>query len=238
MNASTTPPSAPEDALIAQPDVAGALAFQAPFLIEKLVRDRIARDAEEAEQLFLEVKRFLVLVRSDPDRVWDMYSRRVDEAWHQLVLFTREYIEFGFDHFGSYLQHRPGGLSDESLPPLPATSTDASPTCFHDFKAYYEDFFGMALPSVWDDAESVNVNRRVIHDTAGELRVEVSSFEARLIDPSGKVLIAVSGPAVAALEFLSSTDAFYVRELPGLETGEQVALAQALVRQGVLRVAP
>ena len=74
-------------------DFRGALAYDAPFLIEKLNKDQIVDSAAEGEMLFTEVKRYLVLTRLDPHISWQMYSTRVDEVWHQFVLFTHEYRE-------------------------------------------------------------------------------------------------------------------------------------------------
>ena len=71
-----------------------ALAHEAPFLVEKLLKDRITQTVEEAEALFLEVKRYIVLVQSDPTRIWEMHSLRVDEVWHQFILFTAQYWDF------------------------------------------------------------------------------------------------------------------------------------------------
>ena len=34
------------------------------------------------------------LVCTNDHLQWDMCSRRVDEAWHQFMLFSREYIQF------------------------------------------------------------------------------------------------------------------------------------------------
>ena len=48
------------------------LCFEAPYLIEKLVKDRIVDTAEEAEALFAEAKKFLILSHSDTDVSWGM----------------------------------------------------------------------------------------------------------------------------------------------------------------------
>lgn len=72
----------------------GALHHRAPFLIEKLLNEHVVETADEAEALFTEVKRFLVLNQVNRSRIWKMYSLRIDEVWHQFVLFTAEYIEF------------------------------------------------------------------------------------------------------------------------------------------------
>jgi len=83
------------------------LCFEAPYLIEKLVKDRIVDTAEEAEALFAEAKKFLILSHSDTDVSWGMYSARVDETWHQFVLFTSQYVDFCHRYFGEYLHHNP-----------------------------------------------------------------------------------------------------------------------------------
>jgi hypothetical protein len=210
------------------------LSYEAPFLIDMLVEERIAEDEAEARVLFREVKRFLVLVRCSHDLSWDMYSRRVDEAWHQFVLFTREYIQFCMRFFGSYVQHRPRSApadADEGQP--------ASASSFHAFRARYEAFYGVPLPDVWYDDKCVTPRRRVINDNAGRLAVREGEGMVSLVSPSGEVLLTVNSLGSAALRFIARTDAFYVRELPGdLSDEEQVLLAATLVELQVLRVAP
>ncbi len=217
------------------PDAEAALAYEAPFLIEKLVKDRIAETSGEAQVLFSEVKRFLLLVRTDRHVVWDMYSRRVDEVWHQFVLFTREYIDFCFRCFGSYVQHSPGVASRPSDAEAEAKE-DA--TCFHDFARRYEELYGTPLPDVWYDARSVTPRRRILNDNAGKMSVQVEDGQVDLVN-DGALVLSIRGPARRALDFVAATGAFYVRELPGeLTEEEKVALATVLVEQGIVRVAP
>ena len=59
-----------------------SLSFEAPYLIEKLVKDDICASGDEAQALFREVKRYLLLNRMDQSKVWEMYSLRIDEVWH------------------------------------------------------------------------------------------------------------------------------------------------------------
>jgi hypothetical protein len=62
---------------------------------------------------------------------------------------------------------------------------------------------------------------------------------AELVDDTGDVVISVNDLAVSALEFISRTGAFYIRELPGdLTNGEKVALAEGLMAAGAIRLAP
>src|SRR4029453_16710680 len=83
------------------------LSYEAPFLIEKLLKERIVGTQEEGEALFAEVKKYLVMCQAEPDVIWNVYSARVDKVWHEFVLFTREYAVFCQGLFGRYLHHSP-----------------------------------------------------------------------------------------------------------------------------------
>ena len=68
-----------------------ALAFTAPCVIDRLVADRVTDTPAEAEQLFTEAKRYLVLCAATPEMSFGMHSAMVDAAWHTFILFTAEY---------------------------------------------------------------------------------------------------------------------------------------------------
>ena len=209
------------------------LAFEAPYLIEKLMKNSIVDTAEEAEALFREVKRYLVLCDGDDNRVWNMYSLRVDEAWHQFILFTRQYIDFCERYFGRYVPHNPSNAPKvESPRPIEKTS-------FKQFCARYEELFSEPLPDIWFDERYVTLDRRLFTRWAGPLTTRVDGDTVELLNSAGDVLFAVNDVARPALEFIANTGAFYVRELPGgLDDEEKVALASALVESRVLRSAP
>ena len=209
------------------------LRFEAPYLIEKLVKDRIVDTAEEGEALFAEAKKFLILSYTDSDVSWNMYSTRVDEAWHQFVLFTSQYVDFCQRYFGEYLHHNPSNAPEAPGRP------ELKPSTFEGFRARYESFFGEPLPDVWQDGRSVSLSRRVINDNAGRSRVSVEDGMACLAGPGGRIDVVVNDIARDALEFISCTGSFYVRELPGVLTDEEkVGLVATLVEHRVLRVAP
>jgi hypothetical protein len=209
------------------------LRFEAPYLIEKLIKERVVDSVDEGEALFAEVKKFLILSHVDPEVSWNMYSRRVDEVWHQFVLFTSQYVEFCNRHFGQYLHHNPSNGPEAPGRPGLKSST------LKDFRARYQSFFGEPLPDVWQDARSVSLSRRVINDNAGTSRVSSDSGTACLAGPGDKIDVVVNDVARGALEFISRTGSFYVRELPGILTDEEkVGLVATLVEHGLLRIAP
>lgn len=211
-----------------------ALEYEAPFLLEKLVKDRIVDETGAGQALFTEVKRYLVLTRLDHrDVAWEMYSRRVDEVWHQFILFTREYSDFCDEYFGGFVHHRPSNA--------PAMSPDSSlrPSSFCSFGARYQEVFGHALPECWMDAKSITPDRRLISNEAGRLVVSEGLGRASLVHQDGTVLFSVDSIALEALAFVASTPAFYVRELPGdLTDEERCAVAETLHEQRLLRIAP
>lgn len=217
------PPSAP---------YRNALRFEAPYLVEKLVKDRMVDTPEEAAALFAEAKKYLILSHVDRDVSWNMFSRRVDEAWHQFVLFTREYVDFCLTHFGEYIHHAPSNA------PRKADGERRPEPSFEAFRDRYEAFFGEPLSELWQDSRSVHLGRRLINDHAGRSKVTVEAGMVHLVGPGGRLELAVNDIALAAMEFMARTGAFYVRELPGeLTDEEKVALASTLVEHRLLRVA-
>lgn len=219
--------------------VTAALAYDAPYLVEKLLKEGNVDTATEAEALFLEVKRYLALAASSSEPL-DMFSSRVDGAWHQFILFTQHYSEFCERFFGRYLHHRPN--TDMDVPQAKATSSRASnqraAPSFVDFQARYQALYGASLPEFWYDRRSVTTERRVLNRKAGQLTLGRSTDSLDLIDTSGEVLFGINEPGERALAFIAETSAFYVRELPGgLDDGEKVALVSTLVDAGVLRMA-
>ena len=210
-----------------------ALEYDAPFLIDKLIKDRIVHDPTEGNVLFIEVKRYLVLSRLDPSVAWEMYSRRVDEVWHQFVLFTFEYATFCDRYLGGFVHHRPSNA------PELASNRDLPSSTFPSFSARYRKIFGQELPECWLHAQNISVDRRVINDTARQLVVSEHSGMVSLVQQDGVVRLSVDYIAREALTFIATTGSFYVRELPGeLTDEERIGIAAVLVEQQLLRVAP
>ncbi|MEQ4302917.1 hypothetical protein ABNF97_16225 [Plantactinospora sp. B6F1] len=210
-----------------------ALAFQAPFLIEKLTRDHVVESAEEAEALFREVKRYLVLAAADHTVAWAMYSLRIDQVWHQFILFTRQYIDYCLENFGRYIQHAPSTAPPvENLAP-PTRST------FDQFADAYERLFGEPLPDLWFDERGVTLDRRLVNTRAGTLSLRDSDDDmVELLGEDGRPLFAVEQVGRNALDFISRTGTFFVRELPGeLLDVQKIALTSTLVEHKLLDLA-
>jgi hypothetical protein len=209
-----------------------ALQYEAPFLIEKLLKDHIVESPEEGQALFAEVKKYLVLVESDSTIVWQMYSLRIDEVWHQFILFTREYTDFCERFFGTYLGHSPSNAPEtKTVSPTEVSSLEL-------FTRRYEKLFGTPPPEAWYDGKSVTMQRRVLTYGVGVLSLRDAGAMIDLVTPSGKTVLSVNEVGRSALKFIAQTGAFYVRELPGdLNDEEKVALVATLVECQVLRLA-
>jgi hypothetical protein len=208
-----------------------ALGFEAPYVVEKLVKNRTADSEDDAALLFREAKRYLVLAQSDRSVAWQMQSLRVDEAWHQFVLFTAQYAEFCRHHFGHFVHHAPS-----NSPSVMANSAVPRAT-FGEFAARYHELFGEDIPRVWVDADTVTDDRRLINEHVGALTVADAGDMVDVVTPHGDVVFRVSALARQAMRFVASTAAFHVRELPGdLTRDERVGLARGLVSARLLRV--
>ncbi len=215
------------------PPMFDALSFEAPYLIEKLLKERIVRSTDEAEALFAEVKKYIVLVRTDTSMIWEMHSLRVDAAWHQFVLYTLQYSEFCQRYFGRYIHHSPSNAPEVKR----AGAAPLSPVAtFAMFRQRYEELFGQPLPDVWLDETSVNPDSRIVNELAGQLTLRRDGDMIDLVSVHGDTLISVHHLAHEAMAFLARTGAFYVRELPGgLTDEEKVGLAATMVSCRLLR---
>jgi hypothetical protein len=210
---------------------AEALAFEAPYLIEKLLKDHTAESLDEARLLFRETKRYFVITHSDRSVSWSMYSLGVDAVWHQFVLFTREYIRYSNAYFGGYIQHAPS-----NAPRLEHEPQRSTLSTFQMFADRYEQIFGEPLADVWFDDRKVTLRSRLLLGQPDGLSLlDDEDAMVNLLDASGNSIFAVDTIARPALEFILATGHFFVRELPGaLDDDQRVALVSTLVENRIL----
>lgn len=211
-----------------------ALSFDAPYVVERLVNDRVVDNLDEGRALFAEILKYLVLCELNRGVVVGMYSARVDEAWHAFILYTAEYTDFCRRFFGRYVGHAP-----KNAPPVDTHDhLDRCELTFDEFRECYQNTFDEPLPDAWYDVRSIAPARRVFNDSAPNMTVAQHDSSAELIDGSGNVILSANAIAYDALLFIARTGAFYVRELPGgLTNDEKVTLIRTLTSWGVLRVA-
>lgn len=69
---------------------------------------------EEAEDLFLEIKKWLWLCSQPKEQGLGISTPLLilDEMWHNFILFTAEYTEYCYSHFGRYIHHAPTSQSE------------------------------------------------------------------------------------------------------------------------------
>ncbi|MBW7460703.1 hypothetical protein K0U00_42225, partial [Paenibacillus sepulcri] len=80
--------------------------------MEARVKDRVLRNRPsmrdgEWQWLWFELKRYFLMcaiMRGVP-----MYSEKVDEVWHEMLMFTREYEQFCIQLSGGFIHHAPHG---------------------------------------------------------------------------------------------------------------------------------
>jgi hypothetical protein len=209
------------------------LAFRAPYLDKKLVRLGVAESEAEAALLFQEVKKYLALGELHRGTRLPMFSTRIDEAWHQFVLFTSAYAEFCARFLGRFVHHIPA-----EFPESPDAS--AMPVMsFDEFRSAYEHSFGTFCTSWLDELWLTEATR--LRWAGSPLAVRTEGARALLFrdDATAAVLCRVNLRAEAALRFVAGHRCFMVRELPGLRDAEErLLLCRPLVQYGVLRLAP
>jgi len=78
--------------------------YQHPELVKRLVR-KLNIKPEEAEALFSALKDFLRWCATT--RGPHTPTPEVDIAWHEFILFTRDYADFCARYAGRFLHHQP-----------------------------------------------------------------------------------------------------------------------------------
>ena len=176
----------------------GSLAFEAPYLIEKLVKDHTSTSTKKKRGRFLrELKRYFYLSRIDQSTIWEMYSLRIDEIWHQFVLFTRQYMDFCTRYYGAYLPHNPSNAPES---PKNAPGRTVPVATFEEFNAYYQKTFGEPCRTAGTDDRNVRLNRRVMDARIGRLLLREEDGQAELgVNGRGEVVFAVNSLAAEAL---------------------------------------
>lgn len=239
MQTSMQQPSGPQPKPL--PPLSELLAFRAPYLEERLVRERRVGSHEEVARLLDEVKKYLVLSRRDPSRSVPIGSRRIDEVWHQFVLFSEEYDRFCHRFFGRFVHHAPGETPPR-LGPDGVVEPKVPELTREEFRREYELLFG-PISELWRDEDSVSPDSRITRKrfhrpvllrTDGEKAELVSSL---VEGGPEQTILRVDAWAEPALSFIVACDHFYVRELPGpLTDDDRIAICRPLVQRGVFRI--
>ena len=79
--------------------------------IDKIVHRIAQSGVEKASECFQECLKFLSLCVSRPEEFF-VPSAKVDEAWHEFVLCTREYTQHCAHEYGTYIHHDPSDEPD------------------------------------------------------------------------------------------------------------------------------
>lgn len=80
--------------------------FEAPYLEEKLLEKGALSSKKEYQEAFTEFKKYAALSQIAEGPL-GMSSPKVDEVWHQFILFTRQYADFCENVLGGFLHHSP-----------------------------------------------------------------------------------------------------------------------------------
>jgi hypothetical protein len=82
--------------------------YSFPYGLRRKVAARLCLDKPDAiEDVLLGLKDYLALCLEARGMVLGMPSKAVDAAWHEFILYTRDYTYFCERAFGNYLHHIP-----------------------------------------------------------------------------------------------------------------------------------
>ena len=120
------------------PSLDSVMSYQHPWLLARLV-ERVGLDAVVAQELFDETKRFLYLCAVSDQPLAP--TARIDEVWHNFMLYSEDYAEFCDSQFGFMIHHRPWSKAE-------VAASDWS--IVHRTRKLAESVFGANLSKDWD----------------------------------------------------------------------------------------
>ncbi len=92
------------------PQKSKILSLDLSFVQRRLI-EREGWEEKDAREAIRRYKNFLILIVKYPDRLLAP-APDMDEAWHNHILFTREYTHTCEEIFGGYLHHAPAQSSN------------------------------------------------------------------------------------------------------------------------------
>lgn len=135
--------------------------YEAPWLEEKLLKEKVFSSSNQYRQVFSEFKKYVALIALF-EKPLPMLSKAVDAVWHQFILFTKQYHSFCEQFLGFYLHHSPN---------TSFTSEGDQPT--GNFTEQYQSIFG-GLPELWNISESEDCKNDCSAECSGECSSECS----------------------------------------------------------------
>lgn len=93
-------------------NVAKVLGYEFDPLVHRMI-DKYGWSETDARAGFEATKQYLALAAKTGAPL--IPSPKVDEVWHNFILFTEDYGKFCQDHFGRFINHRPRRRDDSPI---------------------------------------------------------------------------------------------------------------------------
>jgi hypothetical protein len=103
------------------------IGYEHPELVHRLT-SKLGINLEQATELFHDVKLYLYLCASKRRRLAP--PPIIDAAWHEFLMYTRDYWEFCYSRFGEFVHHTPQPKLRPYLVADPRTTTELARTVF------------------------------------------------------------------------------------------------------------
>ena len=129
----------PKESLNPKNEIANMKNFEVSWLIEKLSSSEEFLNLSDIKETYDEFLKF-VYIQKMSNKPVAMMSKKVDEIWHQFILFTQEYYQFCNEFLGFFLHHKPGTKSSP-------VSKNAEIRFFDLYKEYFGEVHKVWLSS-------------------------------------------------------------------------------------------
>jgi len=107
--------------------LAKMMAYQHPEVVARLER-KLSLSNKQAVELFDDVKRFLFLCVTSSKALAP--TKKIDDGWHEFILFTKDYTMFGNEYYGRFIHHRPNPVLSQHVAADPADTIEMAQRVF------------------------------------------------------------------------------------------------------------
>lgn len=87
--------------------VKNIMEYKIPSVVYKRTRDELKLDSYEMNVLILNFFDYMQTVKYNRNLNIEMINKNTDVLWHNLILYTKEYLNFCINHIGFYIHHNP-----------------------------------------------------------------------------------------------------------------------------------
>ena len=170
------------------------------WLDQRLAERRPELTAEQRAEVFVGLRDYFQICRIARRRMVSMPSQVVDDAWHEFILFTRQYDKFCRHGFGRFLHHTPAAAMSSPTQASDGIRRSACPDCLRWMRRW-------RLPAASSISSTAWLPHRAPRAAASAPAISVAAAAVRVIRvPTARMVATVAAVGVTEVRAKNSAN--------------------------------